>query len=111
MPDIKTVVTRDSVSTSWPAEQNPATETFAMGTVAKAMEESHNCEMSFILSEDGLSKEIIFAFPTSEDRDTWWAAEFAREGYADFNTQMIAVNDDADNPVTFWTGNAEDYPG
>lgn len=111
MPDIKTVVTRDSVSTSWPAEQNLATETFAVGTITKAMEGYHNCDMDTVISEDGLSKEIIFSFPTSEDRDTWWTSEFTREGYADFNAEMIAINDDANNPVTYWTGNAEDYPG
>ena len=107
MPDIKIVVTRESISDQWPAEQSSDTEAYALATVQAAQNGEHNCEMSFILGEDGLSKELNFEFPTTADRDAWWAALTD----ADMDAKLEAVDNDADNPVTYWAGNAEDYPG
>lgn len=106
MPDIKIVVTRESISDQWPAEQSSDTEAYALATVQAAQNGDHNCEMSFTLSEDGLSKEITFEFPTTADRDAWWAALTD----AELDAKLTARNDDSANPITYWAGNAEDYP-
>ena len=107
MPDIRIVVTRESISDQWPAEQSPDTQAYALSSVTAAQNGEHNCEMSFILGEDGLSKEISYEFPTTADRDAFFAATTD----AEMEAKLKARNDDSDNPVTYWSGNAEDYPG
>lgn len=107
MPDIRIVVTRESVSDQWPAERVSQEQTYVLPVIQAAQNGEHNCEMSFLLGEDGLSKEVIFTFPTTEDRDAWWAAKHNPENDA----LLFAVNDDPDSNCTYWAGFAEDYPG